>query len=483
MKLTTLFLVLPFLLFITSSFQQTLPECLLEQGCVANLTIIEGYLPVSPGIYKKTSWILLFADKLVFAFENLQIKSFSYAELNLDCGPESNKICPIQSYLSKYPEHLIPKPEFSHKFCYVLHSIFSEKISYLCLSQGDDQLEAIDKINTLSRLVDNFQIKMMREEDYLLNHFPRKQHNIFVLSNNRLVFSNVKVFFHNIQGFLGEKMLFEWELKTINTVREISSVPDAIRYKTLTAKQLQPLQKALNTSKSSINSSDCIVLFLKSEPQYFCSKAKNLLFSIKDIINAFINRYNYIKDYELLSSISKAHNNTITFNPYMRELATMRGRILRLDDYDSSFCVNNKAKINMKACLDAKTRDIQDEMYFLSQNSENILTSLKKVRRIKPMLKIPYKSQQKTLSFIQIDQVTNGGNEPSEENLKKSDVFKKKIMDKLQANRKWVVSEDERSKGDFRKRTDSDPFVTYLGYIRDSMLSSFKAQEEKLLKK
>ena len=474
---------LPFFLLLAFTLQQTLPQCLIEQGCIANITNIEGFLPISTQnslTYRKSVSLLLFADKLVFSFDNQQIKSFSYAEINLDCGPVNNKLCSQHDFQAKFPDQFLAKSVFIHNFCFVLPSIFSQKASYLCENKASFQLDFLERMNTLSRLIDNFQIRMMKEKENLMNNYPRKEHNFFFLDNNkRLVLPKIKIFFHSIQGFLGENLLFEWEIKTINPFREIATVSDAIKYKYLTEKQLKPLEKVLNLSHS-VKSADCLVIFIRNEPKFLCSKAKSSLQNVKETISGYLNRMKYLKDFDLLSTIQKTHNNSIVFSPYLRDFNTMRLRIMKLEEYDTMFCTKNKLKVNEKHCQEAKNRDIKDEMYFLAQNSENILDGLSKVKRNR-VFKLP----QKTLSFLQIKQHLMEGSmeEPSADNLKKSEVFKKKIMEKLQGkNKKWMISVDERSKGDFRKRTDSDPFVTYLGFIRDSLMSTYKAQELKVLK-
>ena len=167
----------------------------------------------------------------------------------------------------------------------------------------------------------------------------------------------------------------------------------------------------------------------------------------------------------------------MAFDPYMREMASLRNRIFKLETYDSLFCLHNRRTVSEKQCHEAKQRDVNDEIFYLSQNSESILASLKQSK--KPRV-LRFKQRLLVRSFLQIDPPATN-TEPTDDQLKKSQVFKKKVMENLQKNRRWTISQDERAKGDFRKRTDSDPFVTYLGYIRDSSMSSIKAQEQKLL--
>ena len=486
----SLFACLSLFLLFSVSLQQILPNCILEQGCISNITNLRAHLPISdhpPFEFKNTQWILLFADKLVLTFENNTIKSMSYGEIPLDCGPENNKFCTVSEYQAKFPEQMVGKGEFTKNVCFVLPSIFSEKVSYLCENKGENQLEVLDRVNVLARLIDNYQIKMIKDTENPLNRFPRRHHNVFYLEDdNKLVLANVKVFHNNIQGFLGERMIFNWELKTLNPVKPINMLSDAMRFHEVNEKQLKPLEMALNHSKNMKND-DCMVVFIQFTPKFLCSKNNHSLHNIKETIGGSLSRINYLKNFDLLFMISKTHKNSMVFNPFMRELTSMRIRISKLEQYDTLFCLKNRKTINEKHCQEAKSRDINDEMYFLSQNSENILAGLQKTKRPTGVFRFKQRPFTPLVSFIQVDPTPSAAiapspaNEPTDAQLKKSQVFKKKVMENLQKNRKWTISQDERAVGEFKKKSESDPFVTYLGFIRDSSISSIKAQEQKLL--
>lgn len=459
---------LSFLLLISPILSQTLPLCLLEQGCIANYTDIIGYLPISPKTnYRQSIFILFFADKIVLSFGEQSIKSFSFGEINLDCGPENNKLCLLQDYQGKA---LIKKTEFLDKrLCFVLNSIFAAQPTFLCERDEKKQGEFLEKINILSRLIDNYQFKMLNTVENPLNNFPRSHFSVFYNENQRLVLLKVNLYLNKIQGVLGEKTIFQWDFKEINPFKSPIPVKNVLKTRSL-SRQLVPLQKSLNNSKN-IKIEDCMVVYVKNEVKFLCSKVKLVLETIQKGISSNVNRLKYLRDFELLSTILKIHNNSMSFSPSMKELSFMRSRLIRLETYNTLFCLKNRGKIQENTCLKAKNRDINDETYFLSQNSENIYLGLKKPNRFMN------KGQKNkgVIGFLQIDS-------PTEDNLKKSEVYKRKIMGKLQKNRIWTISEDERAKGDFMKKSDSDPFVTYLGYIRDSMLGGFKAQQQKTLK-
>lgn len=488
MKLINVNFISPLLFFslflvTTSSLQQNLPECLLDQGCMMNITNIEGIVQISPQISKKTSWILLFADKIVFAFENNQIKTFSFGEINLDCGYESNKLCVSDEFRAKFPEKHLPKSNDSSKLCFVLPSIFSEKPALLCKTKLNDDFDFLVKINTIAKLTDNYHIKMLQDRENPLNNFARNEADFFFLDQKRIILTKVKLLTHKIEGFLGNKLKFEWDLKDLHPIKETTFVLDALKRRQITNLQLINLKKALNNSKT-MEIKDCLVVFLNNSVNFLCSSSQSHLASLINGVLGLSNMRKYLKDFDLLQTIAKTHNNSIIFNPYMKELAHMRLRLIRLQQYGTTFCIKYKKDINYKACQQAKLHDYVDEMYFLARNSQEILSGLQKISHYPKILEVKAsKYQQKTLSFLQIDpeKTEKSDDTPSEANLKKSQVFKKKVMEKLQENRRWFTSLDERSKGEFRKRSDSDPFVTYLGFVRDSMTGATKAQEKKLL--
>ena len=480
-SLTTPLAYFSLFLFLHLSSQQILPICVLEQGCIANVTNLEAHLHISdhsPLEFKKTQWILLFADKLVLTFENNTIKSLSYGEIPLDCGPENNKFCTVSEYQSKFPDQMVAKSTFIRDLCFVLPSIFSEKVTYLCQTKGSNQIDMLDRLNIISRLIDNYQMKMLHDTENPLNRFPRRHHNVFYLDANRLVLANVKLFPNNIQGFVGERLLFDWDFKSLSAFKPINMLTDATKFREVNEKQLKTLEAGLNHSKS-LKKEDCLVIFSNNEPKYLCSKNNHSLISIKENVASSLGRMRYLKDFELLSTIAKAHNYIMVFDPYMREMASLRNRIFKLETYDSLFCLHNRRVVSEKLCMEAKQRDVNDEIFFLSQNSDSIFSSLKQSK--KPRV-LRFKQRMLVRSFLQIDPAAPAPNAtPTDDQLKKSQVFKKKVMENLQKNRRWTISQDERAKGDFKKKSDADPFVTYLGYIRDSSMSSIKAQEQKLL--
>lgn len=468
------------LLATTSSLHQNLPECVLEQGCMKNLTNIEGFVQISPQISKKTSWILLFADKIVFAFEDKQIKTFSFGEINLDCGYESNKLCVSDEFQAKFPEKHLPKTNDTSKFCFVLPSIFSEKPALLCRKKLNDDLDFLEKINTIAKLTDNYRIKMLQDPENPMNNFARNEADLFFLDQKRIILTKVKLFPQKIQGYLGNKLKFEWDLKDLHPLKETTFVLEALRRRQISNLQLISLRKALNISKT-MNIKDCLVVFLNNSANFLCSSSHSHLANLISGVVGVSNMKKYIKDFDLLQAITKTQGNPIIFNPYMKEFAHMRLRLLRLQQYGTTFCIKYKKNINYKDCNEAKLHDYVDEMYFLARNSQEILSGLQKISHYAKVIEVKaLKNPQKTLSFLQIEP-EKSDNSPSEANLKKSQVFKKKVMEKLQENRRWFTSMDERSKGEFRKRSDSDPFVTYLGFVRDSMTGATKAQEKKLL--
>ena len=60
-------------------------------------------------------------------------------------------------------------------------------------------------------------------------------------------------------------------------------------------------------------------------------------------------------------------------------------------------------------------------------------------------------------------------------------MFQAKTRDRLQKGRFFYREEDQRQNIEFEPRIGFDPFVSYLGYIRDISLKSYEVVEHKIL--
>ena len=127
----------------------------------------------------------------------------------------------------------------------------------------------------------------------------------------------------------------------------------------------------------------------------------------------------------------------------------------------------------------AKTDAESLKKKFLETLNQNLMDSASSGSA--PILKSNTPFNQMRFSEARVSAQSGANPAPTDKDLNKSQVFQKTLREKLQKDRVWFASPDERQKSNFEAKNDMDPFVSYLGYLRDTSLKAFEVVEKKEL--
>lgn len=435
----------------------------------------------------------LYADKLVFQLENGQNFDLSFDSIFLDCGLDHNKLCSLQDYRRKNSDFTLPSilqkelsslKMFNELQCLVL-TFGEDKKGFICEKDQNNVKEFFKLQSRLSRLIDNYQIKMFTNNVQTLeNHLKSDIFN--VLNGNQFALTELNLNMLTIKG-----NNFDFPLEKLSPIIPSETLESANEKKLLTQEEMVQVGQAAALSHVLYDEKSCIVLF-SEQKTFLClsSSQPSIAKRWVSLINNFREKMHLSKIVTMFAHLTKQTN--IVLGADLHEFESLKQRLINLQAYQDNLCFNLKMVLKNsfkdKDCLVEKNRDLMDEIYMISRANrkvfENIEKSIKNedfVENSQSLLSLIKKEKKKeNIVFLDVTE-SEDANKPTETKLQKSALLKKKTMDKLQKNRVWHIASDERSKGDFKKSVENDPFVKYLGYIKDSVYNSYQSYEHKEL--
>lgn len=345
----------------------------------------------------------------------------------------------------------------------------------------------------LSRLIDNFQIKLVQSGE---SPFPRFKDDFYLLNNKTLLKTKLSLYFKTIKNSYENN--WSLPLDKLDSKRPAERLDYALLKHYMTNEKSNEIKQIINESNLKLDKTNCLILF--SDQEILLCSADKQSYVINNWIKTIIGYRNRLKFARSIELLEKLTQNNMKFLTELNDLSILKQRLVNLQHYHNNLCFNLKLALHSSyedsECIKDKNQDLIEEIYMISRDNKQIFNtlqdSLKKesiIENSKELLELIKKNNQ--VMFLEIREGENStptsetvqdANKVSDTNLQKSEVFKKKVMDDLQSNRVWTIASDERAKSEFKKKTDIDPFVSYLGYIKDSALTSYLSIEQKNLK-